>query len=174
MSNVVLTDIEMPGIDGFHLCKLIKDDPELKSIPVVLFSSLITEKLLHKGAAVGADGQFSKPDSDGLMRFVAGSGGGEERPARSALPSSEMKRPKMLVFISLETCSVQTPMVFLLGSEKGLQASLRALYRTPTRPLFLLAWRGFFWGCFPEAFFPFRALLMARGGGGISLLSWQE
>jgi two-component system chemotaxis response regulator CheV len=60
--DVVLTDIEMPGMDGYHLCKKIKDDPELKSIPVILFSSLITEKLIHKGEAVGADGQFSKPD----------------------------------------------------------------------------------------------------------------
>ncbi len=67
--DAVLTDIEMPGMDGYHLCKLIKDDPELKSIPVVLFSSLITEKLLHKGTAVGADGQFSKPDLT-LMRFM--------------------------------------------------------------------------------------------------------
>ena len=60
--EVVLTDIEMPGMDGYHLCKKIKDDPVLKSLPVVLFSSLITEKLLHKGEAVGADGQFAKPD----------------------------------------------------------------------------------------------------------------
>jgi two-component system chemotaxis response regulator CheV len=67
--DVILTDIEMPGMDGYHLCKLIKNDPELKSIPVVLFSSLITEKLLHKGEAVGADGQFSKPDLT-LMRFI--------------------------------------------------------------------------------------------------------
>ena len=67
--DVVLTDIEMPGMDGYHLCKLIKDDQVLKSIPVVLFSSLITEKLLHKGAAVGADGQFSKPDLT-LMQFM--------------------------------------------------------------------------------------------------------
>jgi two-component system chemotaxis response regulator CheV len=67
--DVVLTDIEMPGMDGYHLCKLIKDDPELKSIPVVLFSSLITEKLMHKGKAVGADAQFSKPDL-ALMQFM--------------------------------------------------------------------------------------------------------
>ncbi len=67
--DVVLTDIEMPGMDGYHLCKLIKDDPALKSLPVVLFSSLITEKLLHKGVTVGADGQFSKPDLT-LMRFM--------------------------------------------------------------------------------------------------------
>jgi two-component system, chemotaxis family, chemotaxis protein CheV len=60
--DVVLTDIEMPGMDGYHLCKRIKDDPKLRSLPVVLFSSLITDKLLHKGQAVGADGQFAKPD----------------------------------------------------------------------------------------------------------------
>jgi len=60
--DIVLTDIEMPGMDGYHLCKRIKDDPELKSTPVVLFSSLITDKLIHKGEAVGADGQFAKPD----------------------------------------------------------------------------------------------------------------
>lgn len=60
--DVVLSDIEMPGMDGYHLCKRIKDDPVLHSLPVVFFSSLITDKLIHKGAAVGADGQFAKPD----------------------------------------------------------------------------------------------------------------
>ena len=67
--DIVLTDIEMPGMDGYHLCKRIKDDPELQSTPVVLFSSLITDKLTHKGAAVGADGQFAKPDMQ-LMLFM--------------------------------------------------------------------------------------------------------
>ncbi len=67
--EIVLTDIEMPGMDGYHLCKRIKDDPELKDVPVVLFSSLITEKLFHKGEAVGADAQFAKPDMQ-LMLFM--------------------------------------------------------------------------------------------------------
>ncbi len=67
--DVILTDIEMPGMDGYHLCKRVKDDPELRSLPVVLFSSLITDKLFHKGEAVGADGQFSKPDMT-LMKFM--------------------------------------------------------------------------------------------------------
>ena len=56
-------------MDGYHLCKRIKDDPILKTIPVVLFSSLITDKLAHKGQAVGADGQFSKPDL-ALIEFM--------------------------------------------------------------------------------------------------------
>ncbi len=67
--DVILSDIEMPGMDGYHLCKRVKDDQDLKSIPVVLFSSLITDKLLHKGEAVGADGQFSKPDLS-LIQFI--------------------------------------------------------------------------------------------------------
>jgi two-component system, chemotaxis family, chemotaxis protein CheV len=67
--DILLTDIEMPGMDGYHLCKRIKEDPELKVLPVVLFSSLITEKLIHKGEAVGADGQFAKPDMK-LMLFM--------------------------------------------------------------------------------------------------------
>jgi two-component system chemotaxis response regulator CheV len=60
--DIVLTDIEMPGMDGYHLCKKIKEDQELRSVPVILFSSLITDKLVHKGETVGADGQFAKPD----------------------------------------------------------------------------------------------------------------
>ena len=67
--EAVLSDIEMPGMDGYHFCKRIKDDADLKNIPVILFSSLINEKLLHKGEAVGADGQFTKPDLK-LMQFI--------------------------------------------------------------------------------------------------------
>lgn len=67
--EVVLSDIEMPGMDGYHFCKRIKDDSDLRNIPVVLFSSLINEKLVHKGEAVGADGQFTKPDLR-LMNFI--------------------------------------------------------------------------------------------------------
>jgi two-component system, chemotaxis family, chemotaxis protein CheV len=67
--EAVLSDIEMPGMDGYHFCKRIKDDADLKDIPVILFSSLINEKLFHKGEAVGADGQFTKPDLR-LMNFI--------------------------------------------------------------------------------------------------------
>jgi len=63
----VLTDIEMPEMDGYHLCQRIKSDPVLKQLPVVLFSSLITDKLIHKGEAVHADAQFSKPNPADLI-----------------------------------------------------------------------------------------------------------
>lgn len=58
----VITDIEMPRMDGLTLCRNIKDDPMLKDLPVALFSSLVSERLEHKGLSVGADAQFAKPD----------------------------------------------------------------------------------------------------------------
>ncbi|MFP4167503.1 MAG: chemotaxis protein [Desulfonatronovibrionaceae bacterium] len=66
--NIVISDIEMPTMDGFSLTKNIKDDPGLKNLPVILFSSLISEKLRHKGRAVGADDQISKPEVGELAR----------------------------------------------------------------------------------------------------------
>ncbi|MFO7818297.1 MAG: chemotaxis protein [Thermodesulfobacteriota bacterium] len=66
--NIVISDIEMPTMDGMHLTKNIKEDPELKVLPVILFSSLISEKLRHKGEAVGADDQISKPEVGELAR----------------------------------------------------------------------------------------------------------
>ena len=60
--QVLVSDIEMPSMDGHSLCRHVKEDPDLKSLPVVLFSSLITDKLRHKGHQVGADQQVSKPE----------------------------------------------------------------------------------------------------------------
>ncbi len=60
--KAVITDIEMPAMDGTTLCKNIKEDMVLQELPVVLFSSLVTEKLMHKGHSVGADEQVNKPD----------------------------------------------------------------------------------------------------------------
>ncbi len=64
----VVSDIEMPQMDGHNLCRRIKDDPVLKRLPVLLFSSLITDRLRHKGDAVGADEQISKPEVTTLAR----------------------------------------------------------------------------------------------------------
>ncbi|BCS87691.1 chemotaxis protein [Pseudodesulfovibrio sediminis] len=60
--NIVISDIEMPLMDGFSLTKHIKDDPVLQKLPVILYSSIITKELKHKGDSVGANIQISKPD----------------------------------------------------------------------------------------------------------------
>jgi len=68
--DLVLTDIEMPRMDGLHLTRNIKDTPELKDMPVILFSSLIREDNTNKGVSVGADAQITKFDTEELLRVV--------------------------------------------------------------------------------------------------------
>ncbi|HLS07092.1 MAG TPA: chemotaxis protein [Bacillota bacterium] len=59
--QLVITDIEMPQMDGHHLTENIKQDRHLQNIPVIIFSSLITKDLFHKGESVGANAQVTKP-----------------------------------------------------------------------------------------------------------------
>jgi two-component system chemotaxis response regulator CheV len=65
--DIILSDIEMPEMDGYHFCQKVKNDPELSVLPVILFSSLITDKLRHKGESVGADAQLTKPSPAELV-----------------------------------------------------------------------------------------------------------
>ncbi|RHW39820.1 chemotaxis protein CheV [Lysinibacillus yapensis] len=68
--QLVVTDIEMPQMDGHHFTKKIKSHPDLKIIPVIIFSSLITDDLRHKGEVVGAEEQISKPEIAELILKV--------------------------------------------------------------------------------------------------------
>ncbi len=60
--NLVISDIEMPEMDGHTLTRKIKDDPRFQKLPVILFSSLISEVVRQKGIQAGADDQIAKPD----------------------------------------------------------------------------------------------------------------
>ncbi len=66
----VITDIEMPLMDGHRLTRLIKEDDMTKDIPVVIFSSLVNEEMRRKGEALGADAQLSKPEIGNLVREI--------------------------------------------------------------------------------------------------------
>ena len=66
----IITDIEMPLMDGHRLTKLVKDDDETKDIPVIIFSSLVNEEMKRKGEALGADAQLSKPEIGNLVRLI--------------------------------------------------------------------------------------------------------
>ena len=56
----IITDIEMPQMDGHRLLKLVKEHPVYNNIPVLIFSSLINEEMRKKGERLGADAQLSK------------------------------------------------------------------------------------------------------------------
>jgi two-component system chemotaxis response regulator CheV len=66
----VVSDIEMPRIDGLHLTKRIKNTPSLAATKVVLFSSLISDDNRKKGQQVGADAQVSKPELSAMVQLV--------------------------------------------------------------------------------------------------------
>ena len=68
--KLVITDIEMPEMDGHRLTKLIKDDERLKKLPVVIFSSLVNAPMRQKGKELGADEQLSKPEIGHLVAVM--------------------------------------------------------------------------------------------------------
>ena len=68
--RVIITDIEMPEMDGHRLTKLVKTDEATADIPIVIFSSLVNEEMKRKGESLGADAQLSKPEIGNLVKIV--------------------------------------------------------------------------------------------------------
>jgi two-component system chemotaxis response regulator CheV len=66
----IITDIEMPNMDGHTLIRKIHEDRYLRKLPTVIFSSLISDDLLHKGKEVGADAQITKPELDKMVGVI--------------------------------------------------------------------------------------------------------
>ncbi len=68
--DLVISDIEMPRMDGHHLTKRIREDERFQDLPVVLYSSMIHEEMREKGKSVGATAQICKPDLPELLETV--------------------------------------------------------------------------------------------------------
>ncbi len=68
--NCIITDLEMPQMDGHRLTKLVKSDPALKGIPLIIFSSLISAEMRIKGKELGADEQITKPEIGKLVSII--------------------------------------------------------------------------------------------------------
>lgn len=69
-ANLVISDIEMPKMDGLTLCRRIKQDMGLSTMPVIIFSSLVNEQMIHKCQEVGADGYTTKPQVNELVQIM--------------------------------------------------------------------------------------------------------
>lgn len=69
-ARLIITDIEMPKMDGHHLIKLVRETEGLKHIPIVIFSSLINDEMRRKGALLGANAQVSKPEIGTLVSLI--------------------------------------------------------------------------------------------------------
>ncbi|MCB1182059.1 chemotaxis protein CheV [bacterium] len=68
--DVLITDIEMPAMDGLALCRALKSDPATREIPVIIFSSLINEQIARKCEEVGADAYITKPQFKELVNLL--------------------------------------------------------------------------------------------------------
>ncbi|MGE5627233.1 MAG: chemotaxis protein [Solirubrobacterales bacterium] len=68
--QILITDIEMPQMDGFTLTRKIKEHEVMRKLPVIIFSSLITDELKHKGESLGVDAQLSKPEIGELVDLI--------------------------------------------------------------------------------------------------------
>lgn len=68
--SIIITDIEMPKMDGHRLTKLVKTNINLKKIPVIIFSSMINGEMYIKGKQLGADEQITKPEIHRLVEII--------------------------------------------------------------------------------------------------------
>jgi two-component system, chemotaxis family, chemotaxis protein CheV len=68
--DLLLTDIEMPLMDGQHLVKRIRGDKNLRSLPIVIFSSISNDVIRRRSMAIGANGQISKPELPKLVDLL--------------------------------------------------------------------------------------------------------
>ena len=65
--KLIITDIEMPRMNGHRFTKLVKSDDRTKMIPVIIFSSMISTDMIVKGKSLGADAQITKPEINKLV-----------------------------------------------------------------------------------------------------------
>ncbi len=69
--TLVITDINMPEMDGYELCQRIKDDAKIKELPVILLTSLSDPKDILRGLECGADNFIVKPyDEEFLLSRI--------------------------------------------------------------------------------------------------------
>ncbi len=71
--DLILLDVMMPGeINGFGICRIVKQDPELRDTPVVMMTALAQASDIEEGMAAGADDYIVKPFSLVALRSIIG------------------------------------------------------------------------------------------------------
>lgn len=69
--DLVLLDVKMPGMDGFEVCRIAKNDPELKEIPIVFLTTAAQEWDLKEAKEAGAEGYITKPyEGKGIVEKI--------------------------------------------------------------------------------------------------------
>lgn len=113
VADLIISDIEMPQVDGFHLTKKIKDHPVLGCLPVLLYSSIVTPDNDKKGKAVGADAQIAKPELHRIVEMADSLISSSRPEFRSAaakiVPTSPIAENKAKITAGANPTGVKTP-----------------------------------------------------------------
>jgi DNA-binding response OmpR family regulator len=59
--DLILLDVDLPGIDGFVVCQRLKEDPSTAGIPILMLTAMAEDADRRRGLGVGADGYVAKP-----------------------------------------------------------------------------------------------------------------
>ncbi|HEY4744893.1 MAG TPA: response regulator, partial [Desulfuromonadaceae bacterium] len=68
--SMLITDVEMPQMDGLHLTSLVRKEDTLKDLPVAIFSSLASDDNRRKWIGLGANHILTKPDLPNLVKVA--------------------------------------------------------------------------------------------------------
>ena len=68
--NCIITDIEMPRMDGLTLCNRIRQELHLNDLPIIMFSSLVNDQMMHKCKSVGGNACVNKADAKQLLKSL--------------------------------------------------------------------------------------------------------
>src|SRR5207248_1780665 len=93
--DVVLTDIEMPDMNGFEFAETIRADQHLSAMPIIALSSLVSPAAIERGRLAGFHDYVAKFDRPGLIATVV------NMRARLGLPKADGGQPPMAVGVDL-------------------------------------------------------------------------
>lgn len=100
--DLIISDVQMPKMNGYEFCRVVKDDKELKRIPFILLTSLSNTEDIAKGLNAGADYYLTKPYSEDLLLFMVKSinSGSSVKEGESRLDALELKVDGRILNIS--------------------------------------------------------------------------
>lgn len=69
--DLILLDIIHPGLDGFEICQIVRENPEWKDTRIIIVTTMVRDVYVAKGLAFGADAYITKPFSNSeIMKQV--------------------------------------------------------------------------------------------------------
>jgi signal transduction histidine kinase len=121
--DLILSDVMMPGLDGFELLETLRADPRTREVPIILLSARAGEEAIVEGLEAGADDYLIKPFSaqELISRVTAHLQMAQLR--REALQEARSTIRSRDEFISVVSHELNTPLVSILGWTRMLRSS---------------------------------------------------